>query len=64
MVETWDERGGHGTVRADGGPSYFFHCTQIVDGTRTIDVGATVTFEVVAGHRAGWEAVALPTHRT
>ena len=58
VVEFDDERG-WGTVRSDGGDEYFFHCTAIADGTRTIDEGAEVTFEVVAGHGGRWEARGL-----
>jgi hypothetical protein len=39
--------------------SYPFHCTQIADGTRTIDVGTAVTFEVRAGAMGRWEATTL-----
>lgn len=57
-VVSFDDAKGYGTVRA-GGRDYFFHCTQIVGGTRTIDVGAAVTFDVVAGHLGRYEAVAV-----
>jgi cold shock CspA family protein len=60
-VVEFDEDGGYGTVRedaAEGGASTerFFHCTAIADGTRTIEVGAAVTFDVVAGLRGVYEA--------
>jgi cold shock CspA family protein len=59
VVETFDEEVGLGTVvRLDGVP-YPFHCTQIADGSRTINVGVTVEFDVMAGHRGQWEAAAL-----
>lgn len=59
-VVDFDDPRGYGTVR-DGtdGRAYFFHCTAIADGTRTIAVGAAVEFEVVAGRRGQWEAVDL-----
>jgi CspA family cold shock protein len=57
VVATWDERGGYGTVRDDEtGAEHFFHCTSIVDGSRTIDVGVRVIFEVVPGRLGRWEA--------
>jgi cold shock CspA family protein len=56
IVAEWDEHAGIGTITVDGGASYFFHCTQIADGTRTIDAGTEVSFEVVAGHLGRWEA--------
>jgi cold shock CspA family protein len=58
-VVAFDEQGGHGLVRSDDGREWFFHCTQIADGSRTIAVGAAVAFEVVAGPTRGWEAVAV-----
>jgi cold shock CspA family protein len=45
-VTEFDERRGLGTVRADDGRAYLFHCTQVAGGTRTIAVGTPVTFTV------------------
>lgn len=58
-VADFDEARGYGTVRAEDGREYFFHCTQIADGTRTIGVGTPVTFEVMPGHLGRWEATAV-----
>lgn len=58
-VVAFDEVAGWGTVAADDGGVHFFHCTGIADGTRTIEVGAPVRFEVVAGHQGRWEATSL-----
>jgi cold shock CspA family protein len=55
QVTEFDEQRGLGTVEA-GGRTYPFHCTQISDGTRTIEVGRPVTFEVAAGALGRWEA--------
>lgn len=52
----FDEQVGYGTVQAEDGREFFFHCTQIEGGTRTIAVGVPVDFEVVAGQRGRWEA--------
>jgi cold shock CspA family protein len=60
-VVAFDEAAGFGTVRTEAGDEHFFHCTAIADGSRTIDVGTSVTFEVVAGHRGRWEAAAVTT---
>ncbi len=55
VVAVFDEAKGLGTVTADDGRSFPFHCTQIADGSRTIAVGTAVTFEPLA--RLGeWEA--------
>ena len=55
-VVEFDEHVGLGRVKAEDGRVLLFHCTQLVDGSRTIDVGAAVRFEVVAGHLGQWEA--------
>jgi cold shock CspA family protein len=36
-----------------------FHCTQLLDGARTVPVGQLVLFDVVAGAPGQWEAVRL-----
>ena len=58
VVTAFDEDRGLGTVEG-AGVSYPFHCTQIADGTRTIAVGATVSFDVRPGGMGRWEATAL-----
>lgn len=58
-VADFDEHRGTGTVRAEDGAELFFHCTQIADGSRTIEVGTVVEFEVVPGHLGRWEAARL-----
>ena len=58
-VVSFDDPRGIGTVvDADGG-EHFFHCPAIADGTRTIEVGAAVDFEVVPGRQGRWEATNL-----
>jgi cold shock CspA family protein len=59
VVAHFDGAAGLGTVRGDDGRDYGFHCTQIADGSRAIDEGAAVAFEVVAGHLGRWEAAAV-----
>jgi cold shock CspA family protein len=54
-VATFDEARGLGTIRA-GDATYPFHCTALLDGTRTVEVGAAVTFEVAPGRLGRWEA--------
>lgn len=58
-VASFDAHRGLGEIAADDGARYSFHCTQIADGTRTIDVGAAVDFDVAAGLPGRWEAVAI-----
>ena len=55
-VVEFDEHVGLGRIEAADGRVLLFHCTQLVDGTRTVDVGAAVRFEVVPGHLGQWEA--------
>ncbi len=58
-VTEFDDPRGLGVVTSEDGTTYPFHCTQIADGTRTIDVGAAVTFTVRPGHLGRWEAAQL-----
>jgi cold shock CspA family protein len=46
-----DERGLGTVIDADTGNTYPFHCIEIADGSRSIDTGAPVAFEVV--HKLG-----------
>ena len=59
VVAEFDEHKGYGTVRSDDGVDYFFHCTQIADGSRTIATGAKVSFVVAPGRLGRWEATHL-----
>jgi CspA family cold shock protein len=54
-VASFDEERGLGEIESEG-RTFAFHCTQIADGTRTIAVGTSVTFEVRPGHMGQWEA--------
>ena len=49
-VTEFDEARGLGTVTADDGDAYSFHCTPIADGTRTIAVGTAVALRGRPGH--------------
>lgn len=64
-VVEFDPAVGLGAVRAgEDGVLYPFHCTQIADGSRTVEVGAEVTFSVVAGRLGRWEAAGVAPTRT
>jgi cold shock CspA family protein len=63
VVASFDTDAGLGTVTDDavtdqtsGPPLYGFHCTEIADGTRTIEVGTPVTFVVAPAGPGIWEA--------
>ena len=66
-VVEFDDHRGLGVVEADAGSvperqsgdRYPFHCTAIVDGTRTIPSGARVEFDVVAGPIGRYEAASV-----
>ena len=60
VVAEFDSHRGWGVVRRDDdGAELPFHCTAIADGTREIEPGTAVTFEVVAGHLGRWEAATI-----
>jgi cold shock CspA family protein len=58
-VVEYDAGRGLGMVEAEDGRRLLFHCTQTVDGSRAIRVGAAVRYEVAAGALGTWEAVAV-----
>lgn len=46
-VSEFDDAVGLGLVTLPSGEEYQFHCIEIVDGTRSIAVGASVTFDLL-----------------
>lgn len=58
-VSSFDKQAGLGVISGADGADYPFHCTAIADGTRDIEVGKPVTFEVVAGHLGKLEATQI-----
>jgi CspA family cold shock protein len=46
-VTDFDEHRGLGIVTSDSGRTYMFHCIELADGSRTIDIGAEVEFTVM-----------------
>lgn len=56
-VTSYDDRVGTGTLRdALDGREWWFHCTRIADGSRTMTVGGPVTYRLRPGP-TGLEAV-------
>jgi cold shock CspA family protein len=50
VVQAFDDHVGAGTVRdALDGTEWWFHCTRIAGGRRTVPIGATVWFRVTTG---------------
>jgi cold shock CspA family protein len=58
-VASFDAARGLGTVEDDDGTTIGFHATAIADGTRRIEVGTPVTFNVALGHGGRCEARSL-----
>jgi cold shock CspA family protein len=44
-VTQFDEQAGLGVITTADGTAFPFHCVEIVDATRTIQVGTDVDFE-------------------
>jgi cold shock CspA family protein len=62
-VSAFDDAAGYGTITDSAGEDWFFHCTAIADGSRTIAEGVTVAFEVIPGRLGRWEAADIhPVH--
>jgi cold shock CspA family protein len=59
IVAEFDDPRGVGVARSDDGREFPFHCTAVADGSRTIEPGVSVTFEVRAGRLGRWEATAI-----
>ena len=59
VVKEFDERRGLGTIAGDDGAVLPFHCAAIADGSRTVEAGRRVRFEVVPGLSGRWEAAGI-----
>ncbi len=55
-VESFDAVRGDGTILAEDGSRYYFHCVEIADGSRHVEVGAVVSARRVPGRRGVDEA--------
>jgi cold shock CspA family protein len=55
VVTGFDEKSGLGAIGGIDGGNYSFHCIEIADGSRLIDVGAEVSFDLLA-KLGRWEA--------
>ncbi len=47
IVSEFDADRGLGTVRAADGTEHLFHCVEIADGSRRIEVGTEVRFDLL-----------------
>lgn len=57
-VAEFDEPRGLGTIES-GGTRYPFHCTALLNGSRSVAVGAAVSFEVRPAGMGRWEATRI-----
>ena len=59
VVTEFDDAAGLGTITAEDGTTYRFHCTAISDGTRTIPADTAVEFETRPARDGTYEATAV-----
>jgi cold shock CspA family protein len=59
VVTSFDDAAGLGTITADDGTTFAFHCTAIADGTRTIAIDTAVDFEARPARNGTYEASAI-----
>lgn len=59
VVDGFDREVGLGTIVADDGGRWPFHCTVIADGSRDIAVGTEVSFVRTWGGPGRWEAATV-----
>ena len=62
VVESFGDDG-WGALVDSHGRTWPFHSTAIVDGSRSIELQAKVTFHVVPGRQGRWEATDVAPHR-
>lgn len=55
----FDAHRGLGEVEGSDGRRYPFHCAELLDGSREVEEGREVAFEVAPGHLGRWEAAAI-----
>ncbi len=63
LVSRYDDTAGMGEVIDHDGCAWWFHCTAVADGSRSIAGGTEVAFRLVPGWRGRLEAVDLVPRR-
>ncbi|HUZ41504.1 MAG TPA: hypothetical protein VMU68_08970 [Acidimicrobiales bacterium] len=58
-VETFDERHGDGVLASDDGITFYFHCVNIADGSRSVNPGQRVSARRGVGHLGHDEAFTI-----
>jgi len=59
VVRDFDEQRGDGVLETPRGETFYFHCVEIADGTRTIAEGASVVATRRVGLRGRDEAAGV-----
>jgi cold shock CspA family protein len=59
VVTEFDDERGLGVVTGDDGCDLPFHCTEVLDGSRFVEVGTPVLYVVAPGHLGRLEARAV-----
>lgn len=62
-VASYDQDAGLGIVEDGAGQRWMFHCTAIAGGSRSIDPGSAVSFEVRVGGPGRFEAFGVAVTR-
>lgn len=62
-VTAFDGTTGIGTIENDRGVGFLFHCLEIADGTRAIEPGTDVVFDVLSKLGAGEAVEIVKLHR-
>jgi CspA family cold shock protein len=55
VVTSFDDTVGLGVIADAGGDRFPFHCIEIADGSRSVEIGAEVHFDLLAKF-GRWEA--------
>lgn len=55
-VTAFSDEDGLGQVTGDDGGVHPFHCTAVADGSRTVEVGTLVSYQLVPAHHGRLEA--------
>ncbi|MGH3733223.1 MAG: hypothetical protein ACRDVC_07615 [Acidimicrobiales bacterium] len=59
VIESFDDRRGDGVLLSDDGERLYFHCVEIANGARHIEVGVRAYGERHVGHVGRDEVVAV-----
>ena len=62
-VKSFDSYIGLGEIELEDGRILDFHCINIADGTRFIEVGSKTTFDLYFHHRGRFEAKNIKTRK-